>query len=87
MAEQLRQIASFTPVRGRLIDGELRSNGSTLEFVSASGTVMRLEALKLGTLGIVLDGAVSEIPAAASALHDLARKAHIKVRFERRKLA
>ncbi len=87
MAETLRRIASFTPSRGRPIDGELRFDGRRLKFVPTGGGVTRdQEALKLGTLGIVLDGATSEIPAVASELHDLARKALIKVRFERRKL-
>jgi hypothetical protein len=88
MAQTLRRIASFTPSRGRPIDGELCFDGRRLLFVPSDGGVTRdEEALKLGTLGIVLDGSTSEIPAVASALHDRARKALIKVRFERRKLA
>lgn len=88
MTETLRRIASFTPSRGRPIDGELRYDGRRLLFVPTDGGVTRdEEAMKLGTLGIILDGAVSEIPAVASALHERARHARIKVRFERRKLA
>ena len=87
MARHLRRTASFTPMRRHLIDGELRFDGQKLVFVPDTGGVHGEQALKLGTLGIVLDGASHEIPAGAFKLFGLARKAGIRVRFERRKVA
>ncbi len=87
MAKHLCRAASFTPTRRHLIDGELRFDGRKLLFVPDTGGGHDEQALKLGTLGIVLDGASHDIPAGALKLHGLARNAGIRVRFERRKVA
>jgi len=87
MARHLRRAASFTPTRRQLIEGELRFDGRTLVFVPDTGGSHDEQALKLGRLGIVVDGASHDIPDVASKLHGLARKAGIRVHFERRRVA